>query len=210
VEITLKIQDIQVTKLPLVIITDTHTNLANIQKLLDLYPDSQFICLGDITSLWDQKSDLNKLSIQFFIDNKIPTLRGNHESFLSAVDKGDKNIISNVTNKNLVRFNLNKKHLDFIESLPIGFRLNLPNGKHYLCYHNTPTDLWVFNKKRSREEFLKIYPILNGCLSVIHGHCHENSIETYSDLETKKICVGALKYDDYALLTEKGIEFKKI
>lgn len=89
----MNIQEIQVTKLPVVIITDTHTNITLIRKLREMYPDNQFICLGDITFLFAKAGDeFNKHSINYFMESNIPCLFGNHEEHIVACydyDNGD-------------------------------------------------------------------------------------------------------------------------
>jgi hypothetical protein len=207
----MNIQTIKVEQFPLIIITDSHCNLENIRKLQELYPKNEIISLGDITTLWKQREEFNKFSIDFFINSKICTLLGNHEDFILAVDKNDRNIISNVTNKNLQKYNLEKYHIDFLSSLPIGFKLDFLNGNYYLAFHNFPNDLWGFSDNITKEKFLDSYSVVcSNCIGVLVGHNHKSFIKTFEGIFTKLIGIGALKDKDYAILNEGGIQFKSL
>jgi predicted phosphodiesterase len=198
-----KFQEINVTKFPLVIITDTHTNLTNIKLVRKQRPNSPIVCLGDITFLFAEFEDpSNELSVNYFIDNKIPCLQGNHDSLYDKYD-------------------FFKPQKDYLKNLPSVFRLVLPSGFFYLCYHNEPDDLWCHRYELTEEEFVDTYPVDNPLvLGVICGHLHKSFIVDYPNIGKKRICVGQLcnsnhhtgMNDDanYALLTEKGIEFKKL
>lgn len=142
------VKEIEVSKFPLVIITDSHCHVKRISQIKSLYPHSDFICLGDITDLFSNWESFNKESVKYFMENKIPCLEGNHESFIKACYTNDMSVLNNVLiNCNPPKFNLDDVHLDFLRALPRGFKLNLPNGEHYLCFHNKPNDLWDLLKK---------------------------------------------------------------
>lgn len=213
----MNIQEIQIEKFPVVIFTDSHTNLSNIRKLKELYSDNQFISLGDFTFLFAKKDDkYNSFSIQYFIDNKIPVLEGNHESYIVASENGDSFITQRIIGES-VEFNLSKIHLKFLENLPRGFKLVLPNGFNYYCFHNAPKDLWSFTENITEIEFRNNYISNSLTLGVIQGHLHQNIINNFSP---KRFVIGQLcnsshhlndnKGGNYALLTEAGIEFKKL
>lgn len=208
IKIPMNIQEINIEQFPLVIFTDTHTNLANIKHLQGLYPNSQLVCLGDITNLWNKGEKFNEYSIQFFIENKIPCLKGNHEEHISACQDGGAKYVFRAVS--FGDFGISKSSLDYIKNLPTGFKINIPNGKHYLVFHNRPNDLWSFTEASSLNEqkFKEVYPIDNNTIAVLHGHGHKNYSVQYSNVFHHQI--GALKYGDYALLTENGVIFKKI
>ncbi len=194
--LTQKIQEISVNEFPLVIITDTHTNIENIDRLKATYPKHKFICLGDITFAFDKMTLSNSRSIQYFQSQKIPCLVGNHDEFVGEC--GD--------------FELSKQDRGFINQLPLGFKLNLPDGSNYLCYHNRPNDLWSSTEEAFEEFAFRVtYPIDKGTKGVIIGHNHRHFVVDYPNIPCKLICVGRLSKDgEYALLTEKTIEFKKL
>ena len=197
--------EIKIEKFPVVIFTDSHTNLSNIKKLKDLYPNNQFICLGDFTFLFAKSGEkYNSYSIQYFIDNKIPSLCGNHESIVKNSD------------------DITCEQTTYLKNLPRGFRLLLPDYTNYLCYHHRPSDIWGFpDKQPNQKEFLEIYTQVNNqTRGVLKGHEHRNFIVDYPEIQTKLVGIGKLsnsshhKNEDeggnYALLTENGIECKKI
>jgi len=45
---------------------------------------------------------------------------------------------------------------------------------------------------------------------VIHGHTHKAFLEEYNNVKAKRYSVGALKFKQYAILTEQGIQFKSL
>lgn len=214
------LQEIEVKEFPLVIITDTHTNITNIRKLKEIYSNNKFICLGDITFLFSKvKEKWNEKSIQYFIDNQIPCLEGNHESHILGCSTGDSFV------KVLPKYNegesvlaesdiydLTQQHIDYLKGLPRGFKLILPDESNYICFHNRPNDLWSFTEETfTKDEFIKTYPWNNKTKAVLIGHNHRNFVVEYNNFLIKLICIGRLSKDgDYALLTENGIEFKKI
>ena len=215
-----RMKDILIKEFPLVIITDTHTNLANIRLLKERYPNSQFICLGDITFLFAKEGEeYNKHSIQYFIDSGIPCLEGNHDSHILSCSVGN----SLRPSKQLGDFgagrltdvdiyDLSQQHIDYLKNLPRGFKLILPDGNNYLCFHNRPNDLWSFTEEAfTKDSFIKTYPWDNKTKAVLIGHNHRNFVVNYDGISAKLICIGRLSKDgDYALLTENGIEFKKV
>ncbi len=215
----MNIQEIKIDKLPVIIISDSHCNLSNIKKLKELYPNNQFICLGDICFLFAKAGEpYNKHSINYFIENKIPCLKGNHEEHIincAESDSGNSLIIF----KAIPRFDehsslfdnygLDKNHLNYLKSLPIGFKIILPNGENYLAYHNKPKELWSFTENLSEKSFLEVYNPDNKCRGIIIGHHHYPLKIKYSKREM--IYLGRLSVDgDYGLLYNNHIELKKL
>lgn len=208
----MKIEEIHISKYPLVIITDVHCHINRIDIIRAKHRNCDIICLGDITDLFSKVwTDFNKTVIEYFIKNKIPCLTGNHEAFIVGCDSGDSFVISNVSDKSM-DYNVEPKHIEYLKSLPIGFKLVLPDGSNYLCYHNRPNDLWGFTNKKSltAEQFKKTYPIEENTIGILHGHGHQSFIEEYENVKPKRFSIGAVKEKEYALLTENGIEFKKL
>ncbi len=222
----LNIQEIKITKFPVVIFSDSHTNLANIRKLKELYPDNQFICLGDFTFLFSKPGETcNQKSIDYFIENKIPCCYGNHDLHILSCSVGNSltniKLIGSETDSDI--YDLTQQQINYLRNLPIGLRLILPDGNHYLCFHHLPNDLWGHcqEKDLTKEQFLSNFPINEErTIAVLNGHLHRNFVVEYLGLKTKRIAIGQLCGKDhhsgentggnYALLTENGIEFKKI
>ena len=185
--------EIKIEKFPVVIFTDSHTNIKNIEKLKELHPNNQLICLGDITFLFAKSGEkYNSHSIQYFIDNKIPCLCGNHEEIVKDSD------------------DITCEQSTYLKNLPRGFRLIAPDGKYYLLYHNKPESLWDRDNNPLNElEFIKQYKLENkdGILGVIRGHYHSSFINNY--IKCQLITVGRLSVDsDYLLINSNGVEFK--
>ncbi len=224
------IPEIKIDKFPVIIFTDSHADISSIIRLKELYPTNQFICLGDITFLFSKPGETyNTLSIQYFIDHKIPTLLGNHEQHILSCSTGNSLRIalnkfdefSHFTDED--KYNLTQQHIDYLKSLPIGFKLILPNKTNYLLFHHAPDDLWSHYDENNltENEFREKYSMIDeNTLAIIHGHLHKNFTVKYPTIKTKRISVGQLCVSDhhtknengknYALLTEKGIEFKKL
>ena len=175
---------------PLTIVSDTHNNLKDLRRIIHDNPN--IISLGDFTSLFDKEGKFNIHSIQFFKDKKIPTLKGNHEETVQTMDS------------TLI------EHSEFLNQLPIGFKLILPDKTHYLCFHNRPNDLWTFYEKvPSWEEFKEIYPIDSQTRGVIIGHHHFNRKIKYPNFLF--YIVGRFQIEkDYIVLDQQGITFKKL
>jgi len=209
-------QKITFNKLPLIIFTDSHCNLANIKKLQQLYPVNQIISLGDFTNLWNKKELFNSYSIDYFIKNKIKSLCGNHESFIAFQDEVPtlKNVIGgkfdNGANHSDI-YNITTEQKEYLKSLPLSFEIDDLNGEKYLCFHNLPNCLWTFTEKMNDEEFVSSFDLKENDknLTIISGHLHLNIIEEHSN-NNKRIIIGSLKDGDYAVIGEHGLEFKKL
>jgi predicted phosphodiesterase len=211
----MNIQEIKVTKFPLVIITDTHCSISKITRVRQLHKDCDIISLGDITDLFKGPGDLNSRSIDYFINTKIPCLEGNHESFIKACYSNNYDVMSHVIinpRSGNYRYDIDEaKHIPFLKSLPRGFKLILPDGRNYLCFHNRPDDLWSITEENQLmdSEFECLYPCDDKTIGVLVGHNHKVFTKIYHNGK-KRFGIGALKYDDYALLTENGIEAKRL
>lgn len=209
----MNIQEIQLDdKLPLVVITDSHCNLKHIQKVKLLYPFSKIICLGDITNLFEKNKEFNRLSIQYFIDNNIPCLKGNHEEHIAACCT--ENLLYQWRtlpkfDEHLSLFNeykIEKHQVKYINNLPIGFRVINKDGNEFLFFHNRPKDLWSFTEEGfSDSDFKNTYPLTDKTKAVIIGHQHKNFTIYYEDLGGIRLeGLGALKFESYGLLYPNG------
>lgn len=208
-----QIKEIQIINYPCIIFSDSHTNLSNIRKLKKLYPDFQLLSLGDFTFLFEKEGqNFNKLSIQYFIDNNILAVCGNHEAYLIASENNDKFVTQRVLG-NPPQFNLSKEHLQFLDNLPRGFKLILSNGLNYYCFHNLPRDLWSFPDNITEQEFKSNYVFDSNTIGIIQGHLHKNKIDNFNP---KRYIIGELcnssngNGNNYILITENGIEYKKL
>ena len=208
----MNIREIEITTYPIILVSDIHCEINKIINIKSLYPHNKIVCLGDITDLF-YKDDKNKNIIQYFIDNNIPTCEGNHDSHISGVVNGNTIMFLDIHNSiDIDCYNLPKHQCKYLSKLPRGIKLNVSNGKYYLLYHHLPKDIWGFKEKGtlSRKDFISNYNITHDCLGVCHGHLHIPFIEEYSNLTTKRISVGPLKYDHYAIIDEDGIKLKQL
>lgn len=185
-------QEINITQFPVVIITDVHTNLLNVYRIKQKYSTLQIVCLGDICDLY-KKDKSNPDTITYFKESNIPSLKGNHDEYYGG------------TGAVYQDYSVNK----YINEMPIGFKLIFPDGSNYLCFHNRPNDLWGFTDSLDRDKFLNTYPIDKNTKGVIIGHQHKNFVIDYENPKCSLIGVGALKFGDYGLLSEKGIEYQR-
>ena len=119
---------------------------------------------------------------------------------------------------NAPNYDLNQQHIDYLRNLPRGFKLILPNGKNYYCFHNEPKNLWNFPDKINQEYFKNNYIFDSNTIGVIQGHLHLSKIDNFNP---KRIVIGQLcnsnhhtgehQGANYALLTEEnGVEFKEL
>ena len=206
------IKEIKIDKFPIVLISDVHCEIYKVRRIKSLYPHYKFICLGDIVDLYC-KDVRNKLTIQYFIDNDILTLEGNHDSHVSGVVNGNTILfLDNTNNIDIDYYKLPKHQGEYLKNLPRGFKLTLPDGKNYLLYHHFPLDLWGFidKGKLTKEKFISDYNIDDTIESVIHGHLHQAFVEEFEGLNAKRISIGAVKFGEYAILDESGVHFKKL
>ena len=214
----MNIKEIKIDKFPLVIITDPHGCYEKVSKVLSLYPEHQIICLGDVVDLFNKnKNDSNHKIIDLFIDKKIPCILGNHEQHVLSCSDG--NTLRSVklfgdfgggTLTDIDEYDLGQRHIDFLRVLPLGLKLVLPNGHYYYAFHNLPNDLWGQEWNITKDDFIRHYPINCFVDGILRGHHHKNQVLEFQGISTKLYGIGALKFGDYALLNENGIEFKKL
>jgi len=213
----MNIKELQI-KLPLIIITDVHCSHNKVSQLLSLYPNNQFVCLGDIIDLFNKnKNDSNHKTIDLFIEKKIPSIEGNHDSHVLSCSTGNTlrptKLFGDFGGGHLTdidEYDLGQRHIDFLNNLPRGLKLILPNGHYYYCFHNLPDDIWGMEDNITREKFIKSYPVNHFVDGILRGHHHKNKVFEFGGISTKLYSIGALKYGDYAILTEKGVEYKKL
>lgn len=194
-----RILTIELEKFPVIIFTDTHTDIQSIQRLQKLYPGDQMLCLGDITSMFSKgRNDANIRSIQFFMWTRIPCLMGNHDSVIGFENSPDYQDIP-------------ASQKEFLRELPRGCKLVLPDKTNYFCYHNRPDDLWTFTEEHTlnKTEFLNTYPVLPETRGVLIGHQHANFLRDYGS--ALLIAVGRLSEDCYyALLDKAGVALMRL
>jgi len=209
----MNIQEINVTSYPIILVSDIHCDIDKMRKIKSLYPHNKILCLGDITDLYSTGNNSNQRTIQYFIDNDIPACSGNHEEHISGVVNGNTVMFLDIHNSlDIDDYKLPKHQCKYLNELPRGIKLNVSNGKYYLLYHHLPKDVWGRKDKGtlSREEFISNFSITHDCIGVCHGHLHVPFIEEYNNLTTKRISIGALKHNHYAIIDETGVKLKQL
>jgi UDP-2,3-diacylglucosamine pyrophosphatase LpxH len=188
-----KVERLILNRFPIVIVSDIHNSLDNLIKVRELHKDCECVCLGDIVDLWDKNgNDNHKKILDYFIENKIPTILGNHDEFMAANSK----------------YKLSEKQDKYIQNLPFMFVLETLDKKTHKCYHYKPNDIWSMedNSKIDFDKFCEWYGYDHTFVSnVIAGHTHKQFIKSFKETNCKYVGVGSLKYGEYGLLFEDGI-----
>lgn len=92
----------------------------------------------------------------------------------------------------------------------ISYELVVGNAK-YLLLHSKPKSLWNFINpgyqfRELEEDFLNYEEYVK----IIGGHVHREVVHNFVDADVEIVQIGAVRDNKYAILTEKGIEFKKL
>lgn len=192
--------DIDITEFPVAIVSDSHMDLGNLERLRAKY--KQIICLGDITSSNHPFSKGNDKSVTFFKKHGIPCLKGNHEQCIQDLKKKHVPFM----------YHLSETNLDYLASLPVGFRLHLPSGRNALCFHNHPNHLGGHTGSPRRFlDLFRNYPIDSDTTFVATGHEHVGFCIGYKGFLCKFLRCPALKDGGYLELQNSySIEFKNL
>lgn len=62
----------------------------------------------------------------------------------------------------------------------------------------------------TEQQFNSSFPLTDKTLGVIHGHLHKRFVKQYPNTKAQRYSVGAVKFKDYAILTENGLYFKQL
>lgn len=190
-------KDFKITEWPIGFVSDLHTNLSNLEKIITNHPEvKQWFCLGDIIDFINIEN--NKETMETWIEkySHIPCLRGNHEEMVQ---------------KDLLNITFSQK-VFLVNKLYTSFDILLPNQFHLLCYHNKPKDNWSFLEKTYTErEFIDTFDrIGDHVVAVCVAHNHQQFILDFPNTITQIWSIGAAKFGEYALIDEKGIAFKRL
>lgn len=183
---------------PILLITDVHTNLFNLRRVINKHPNHTVICLGDITNLWDKAiTSANTDTVNYFIKSKIICLKGNHDEYVGG---------------NPITYQLDDAAVKYLVNLPITIHIETTDGKEYKLYHYRPHDFWSLSdpNQLSLSDFCNIYGMIDTHEAVLIGHLHKSFNKSFDGHKRKLIGIGALRDGEYALLTENGIEHHKL
>ena len=183
---------------PILLISDVHCNLFNLRRLKMKYSSHTIVCLGDIVNLWDKNTtNENQEIVDFFIKNKIISIKGNHDDFVAA---------------DIPIYDITNEMAHYLNNLPKSITLEFPDNKRYECYHYRPNDFWSLDNPSNLtyNQFCDIYGTDDTIEAILIGHLHAVYEVTYTNCKRKLIGIGSLKGDQYAILTESGVEHKKL
>ena len=180
---------------PILLVSDVHADITKIKKIKRKHPEIQNrVFLGDLfdflcpennyaTGEW-LKTEINDW-IWIAGNHCVETIRGEHN-----IDRSHKYLFNN--------------------NFHICVRLNVGQDSYLLC-HSKPRDLWRFiNAGYTERELLEDFPDLTGIKYILSGHTHKETIHTFLDSDCQIIQIGAAKDKKYGILTEKGVEFKRL
>lgn len=179
---------------PILIISDVHTNLFNLRRLMNKHPNHSIICLGDIVNLWDKSmTRINNETVDYMIKRNIICLKGNHDEWVSGNPK---------------LYNIDNNAVKYLTNLPMSMNIELPNNKRYQLYHYRPNDFWTLESpdKLSFDRFCNLYGPNDDVDAIIIGHLHSSYELTFPNHNRKLIGIGSLRDGDYSILTENGIQ----
>lgn len=96
----------------------------------------------------------------------------------------------------------------------ISIKLKRPDEKYYVLCHSKPKDLWSFMNPGAYtfREFTEDFACAEdeNCIACISAHVHRPAKHVFQETDVELWQIGAIKDKKYAILTEKGIEFKKL
>ena len=164
---------------PVLLITDVHSHLYNLNQVLAKHPSHTVVCLGDIVNLWDRNtSNLNQQVIDLFMERNIICVKGNHDEHVAA---------------NKDTYGITEKMASYLDNLPRSISLELPDNKRYDCHHYRPNDYWGTHPLNfSYLQFCDIYGKNIDVDAVLIGHLHKTQELNFPNKKTKLICVDAL------------------
>ena len=183
---------------PILLITDVHTNLHNLRRVLNKHPNHTVICLGDITNLWDKATTpANIETINYFIKRKLACLKGNHDEHVGG---------------NPTTYQLDDAACKYLENLPITITVETTDGKKYKLYHYRPNDFWSLetSDKMTFDKFCSFYGSDADADAVVIGHLHSAYEIKFPNHKRQLIGIGALRDGEYAILNERGIKHHKL
>lgn len=96
----------------------------------------------------------------------------------------------------------------------ISIKLIRPDGKYYVLCHSKPKDLWSFMNPGAYtfREFTEDFACAEdeNCVASISAHTHRAAKHVFQETDVELWQIGAIKDKNYAILTDKGIKFKKL
>jgi putative phosphoesterase len=141
-------------------ISDIHGNFPALEIVMaDIKSEQvdQIVCLGDVASLGPQPHEV----IAVLRENKIPTIMGNHETYLLNPKLTEKHHPWLRTAENWCLEQLTSEDMAFIRSLPPSLTFTIDPDTTVFCFHGSP---------RSNEEWIHSTATPAHLDDILEGH----------------------------------------
>lgn len=183
-------------------VSDAHCRVHLLDKVREKHPEiEQWFFLGDLVDFQSPWCNANPDVQNWFTTNKdkFIFIKGNHD---------------HVTANGMIKVDHSFawELAQFHKSVTI----RLPDDTDLFLCHSKPRDFWSFIDAGvyTEREFVDDF---NGCIdndttrAVVIGHNHKQFTLEFPYIETSIWSVGSIKEDgSYAVLTEKGIQYKRL
>jgi len=157
----------EIVKEKLIFIVDecSMVDISTRKRLLELYPNSKFIYLGDIHQL----PPINDKNSNIFVDEKLPSIElienmrtGTESPIMNLLNNIVKLQLSNCNDVNIVRSILPKENIiiedkRLIQNMPIGEFYRLTGNTIIITYHNFKKELLNNQFREKILKYTKIY-----------------------------------------------------
>ena len=194
---------IHLASYPVIICADSHTHCDKLNKIKNKHPEiTERFFLGDLFNFVDSNGRFSKEGNKETGEwlkkniNEWYFVIGNHcavvcrEWWKYDIDEETYNLVAG-------RFQISY-------DLVIG-------DKKYLLLHSKPKSLWDFiNPGYQYRELEEDFPNYEEYEKIIGAHVHRETVHNFVDTDVQIVQIGAVRDNRYAILTERGIEFKKL
>lgn len=183
---------------------DTHCRTDILDKIKAKHPEiTTRFHIGDLFSFVDERGRIqiegNKETGEWLKKNIYDWywLMGNHD---------------HVTCREWWKYNIDQETYNLVAgNFRITYELML-GDKKYLLVHSKPKSLWDFINpgEYTYRDFCEDFPDHEDFAQIIGSHTHREAIHNFVDTDTQIVQIGAVRDGKYAILTDKGVEFKRL
>lgn len=181
-------------------VSDAHCKVCLLDKVQEKHPEiEQWFFLGDLVDFQSPLYNLNPDTQAWFFKNRdrFIFIKGNHDHMVAkALIKVD--------------YSFAWELAQFYKNVTI----RLPDNSELFLCHSKPRDFWSFiDQNYTEREFIDDFCefIDDATKAVIIGHNHKQFTLNFPQSITSIWSVGSVKDDgSYAILTENGIQYKKL
>jgi UDP-2,3-diacylglucosamine pyrophosphatase LpxH len=182
---------------------DAHTHTDKLDAIKNRHPDiKERFFLGDLLTFTDSKGNLTKEGNK----ETCEWLKKNINEWYFAAGNHD-----HATCREKWKYDIDQETYDLVAGrFQISYELRVGNAK-YLLLHSKLKSLWDFiNLGYQFRELEDDFPNYEEYKLIIGAHVHKEFVHNFFETDTQLVQIGAVRDNKYAILTEKGIEFKKI